>query len=118
MTTGLSSGIAAAWIHTNNNCASGTSQGSGLLEKVKGLGKVWILSDNFEAKNYGIYTEQLFYTFNRRFTKWTLWISLSGITGFEANSGVLESAGAHGATSHGTTSTVAKVARLVATRRQ
>lgn len=118
-----SSNDAAAWKHTNNNCASGTSQGGGLLEKVKGLGWVWILSDNFEAKNYGVYTEETSYTLPKRIKTsgaWTLWISLSGTSNFEGNSGKLNkvTAGAHGIESHGTTSTLARVNQLIASLRR
>lgn len=122
-TTGLSSGVADAWKHTNNNCASGTSMGGGLLGKVHGLGKVYDNSDNFEAKNYGVYTEQLAYVLPKKIKtdgKWSLWVSLSGTSNFEGNSGELinVTAGAHGIKSHGTTSTTAMVKQLVATHRQ
>ncbi|MGH6888562.1 MAG: hypothetical protein ACREHF_05120 [Rhizomicrobium sp.] len=120
-TTGLSSGVADAWIHTNDECASLTSQGAGLLGKVKGLGKVYGNSDNYLAKFDSIYTEQLEYTLPHKIKQggqWTLWIGLSGYTSFEGNSGVLNNVtpGAHGIKSHGTTSTAAKVKQLIANR--
>jgi hypothetical protein len=120
-TTGLSGG-ADAWIHTNNNCASGTSQGAGVLGKTS-IGKIYANSDNYLAKNDGIYNEYLSYTLPKRIKsgkQWTLWIGLSGYTNFEGNSGVLNNvtAGAHGIKSHGTTSTAAKVKQLVAAHRQ
>jgi hypothetical protein len=82
----------AAWVHTNNNCASGTSEGLGLLEKIKGLGKVYFMSDTFESKNYGIFSEQLSYALPakpKNGATWTLWIGLDGVTTFEADAGVL-----------------------------
>lgn len=118
-----SSNNAAAWKHTNNNCASGTSQGGGLLERIKGLGWVWILSDNFEAKNYGVYTETVSYTLPRKIRQgreWTLWISLSGTSNFEANSGSLNkvTTGARGIERRGTTSTLAGLKQIIASYRR
>jgi hypothetical protein len=120
ITTGLAGHHLAAWIHTNNNCASGTSQGAGLLMKVKGLGKVYVLSDNYLAKDDGIDNEYLTYAINKKLTQWTLWIGFSGTSNFEGNSGTLNNvtAGAHGVKSHGTASTAAKVAQLVAAHRR
>lgn len=122
-TTGLATAGAEAWKHTNNNCASGTSQGGAVLGKLSGLGKVYLNSDNFEAKNYGVFTEQLAYSLPHKIRndgKWTLWISLSGVSNFEGNSGELinVTAGAHGIKSHGTASTAAMVKQLVAAHRQ
>jgi hypothetical protein len=121
ITTGLGNGYLATWIHTNNNCASGTSQGTGFLIRVKGLGEVWWMSDNYLAKNDGIYNEYLSYAFQKKIkngSKWSVWIGLSGYTNFEANSGLLANvtAGAHRVKSRGTASTAASVAKLIAAR--
>lgn len=120
ITTGFASGPLAAWVHTNDNCASGTSQGAGYLLRVKGLGKVWLMSDNYLAKNDSVYTEYLEYTFNKPLTAWTLWIGFSGITNFEGNSGEMldVTAGTHGVKCRGTTSTAAMLAQLVAAHRR
>jgi hypothetical protein len=50
---GALSGAVRAWVHTSNNCASGTSQGYGLLARTPGIGKVSLMSDDIYAKNYG-----------------------------------------------------------------
>lgn len=122
VTTGLAN-QADAWIHTNNNCASGTSQGSGVLGKIKALGKAYMNSDNYLAKNDGIYTEYLSYSLPKKIAnggQWTVWLGFSGVSNFESNSGTLGSvtAGAHGVKSHGTVSTAAKVGALIAAHRQ
>lgn len=122
ITTNIANSVGAAWIHTNNNCASGTSQGAGLLGKIKGLGKVWVMSDNFEGKNYGVFAEYFTYTFSKKIrtgAQWTLWIGISGTSSFEANSGELinVTAGARGIKSHATTSTAATVSQLIAAHR-
>jgi hypothetical protein len=105
-----------AWTHTNNNCASGTSEGQGLLGKVKGLGSASEMSDTFFAKNYGIYSEQIAYTLPKKIANgatWTLWIGLDGVSSFEGNSGTLGSVNAH-VVGHGTKSTAASVKALIA----
>jgi hypothetical protein len=89
---GALSGAVRAWKHTNNNCASGTSQGLGLLSKTTGLGKNAAMSDTLEGKNYGVFTEQLTFTLPKKIKQggaWTLWVGLSGVTAFEGNSGEL-----------------------------
>ena len=87
-----------AWKHTNNNCASGTSEGQGLVGKVKGLGTVSQMSDTIEGKNYGIYSEQLGYALPKKIATgaaWSLWVGVNGISSFEGNSGVLNKVNAH-----------------------
>lgn len=117
--TGLSGGISDAWKHTNTNCSSGTSQGGGLFGKVEGLGRVFELSDNYEAKS-GIYNVVTYYTLNKRLTMWTMWTCYSATTCIENNNGPLKhvTAGADAAKGNSTTSTAAKVAELVAASRR
>jgi hypothetical protein len=89
---GALGGGVRAWVHSNNNCASGTSQGLGLLGKINTLGKTAVMSDTLEGKNYGSFTEQLSFTLPKKIhsgAAWTLWIGLSGFTAFEGNSGEL-----------------------------
>src|SRR4051812_37401101 len=52
---GALNGTVRAWVHINNNCAGGTSQGYGFLDKAPGLGKVSLMSDDVLAKNYSSY---------------------------------------------------------------
>ena|ERR1700734_1463226 len=89
---GALNGAVRAWVHTNNNCNGGTSQGQGILGKTAGLGKVSVMSDNIEAENYGIYSEQLSYGLPKKIKSWqpwTLWVGLNGTTSFEGNSGII-----------------------------
>jgi hypothetical protein len=115
---------AAAWIHTNVNCASGTSQGAGLFGaghfgKAKTLSKLYVLSDNYLAKDQGNYSESVEYLFNKRLTKWELWICSASTCTEEAHGRLTSVApGAHRTTGSGTTSTVAKVAGLLNAHRQ
>jgi hypothetical protein len=115
---GANSGAVRAWTHTNNNCASGTSEGQGLLGKISGLGKTANMSDTFFQKNYGCNYLQISYTIPKKVAtgkNWTLWIGESGFTSFEGNSGVLNNVtAARHVTSHGKTSTLAKVKQLLA----
>jgi hypothetical protein len=117
----LSDGV-RAWVHTNNNCASGTSQGQGILGKVPGLGKTSIMSDTIFAKNYGIYSEQLSYGLPRKIEQgapWTLWVGMNGTTSFEANSGWIVEVRRCGnpAVNHGRKSTLDVVKALIAAHR-
>ena len=110
----------ASWVHTNDNCAGGTSQGYGFLAKVKGLGKVYPMSDNSFYKNYGIYSEQLIYVLPAKpkdNAPFELWIGLDGITTFQETSGVLKNVtkGAAHIPGTGTKSTVAAVRQMIAT---
>jgi hypothetical protein len=92
MRTHAGSPQAATWTHNSNNCAGGTSEGAGLLTKVKGLGKVYPMSDTFFAKNYGIFSEQISWTLPAKPVNgapWTLWIGINGVSSFEGNSGIL-----------------------------
>jgi hypothetical protein len=85
-------GAVRSWRHLNNNCASGTSEGFGILGKTKGLGDYVTVSDDFYAKNYGIYSEQIAYSLPAKIkdgAKFYLWLSLDGST-FLGNSGTLE----------------------------
>lgn len=87
-----------AWKHTNNNCASGTSEGQGLVGKTKGLGSISLMSDTFYGKNYGIFSEQLSYSLPKKLVSggaWTLWVGVNGVSSFEGNSGVLNNVNAH-----------------------
>lgn len=82
----------AAWTDTDNNCAGGTSEGAGILTKVKGLGEVYVMSDTQLGKNYGIFSEQISWTLParpRNGAPWTLWVGLNGVSSFEGNSGTL-----------------------------
>jgi hypothetical protein len=109
-----------AWTHTNNNCASGTSEGQGLVGKIKGLKKASPMSDTYEGKLYGVFSEQLAYTLPGKIAsggEWTLWIGLDGVTSFEGNSGVLNNVDAH-AFSKGKVSTASVVKQLIAQRSQ
>lgn len=109
----------ATWTHTNNNCASGTSEGAGFLIKIKGQGKFYAMSDNFYAKNYGIYSEQLSYLLPakpKNGAPWQLWVSLNGVSGFEGNSGVLNNVtnGKAHIPGKGTKSTASVVRQMIA----
>jgi hypothetical protein len=114
---GIYSGAVWSWQHTNNNCASGVSTGQGILGKTTGFGKVADMSDNFEAQNYGIYSEVLNYTLPKKLKPgqpWTSWIELGGSTSFEGNSGVL----ANPMPGHeGTQSTLASAKSLIQAHR-
>jgi hypothetical protein len=104
-----------AWTHTNNNCASGTSEGQGLLGKVKGLGTSSEMSDTFYGKNYDIFSIQIAYTLPKKIANgqpWTLWVGEDGVTSFEGNSGTLVDV--DGAVHRGTKSTAAAVKQLIA----
>ena len=119
---GSLSGTVRAWVHTNNNCAGGTSQGQGILGKVPGLGKTSIMSDTFFAKNYSIYSTQVSYGLPRKIEDgqpWTLWIGMNGTTSFEGHHGVLVEAGKcqNGPKSHGAKSTLDVVKTLIAAHR-
>ena len=110
-----------AWTHTNNNCASGTSEGQGLLGKIKGLHKALSpMSDTFEGKNYGVFSEQLSYTLPAKIANggvWTLWIGIDGVTSIEATSGTLGSVDGT-VLNKGKTSTASAVKQLIAQRNQ
>jgi hypothetical protein len=87
------SGAVRAWVHTNNNCMGGTSQGYGLLARTSGLGKVSVMSDDFFAKNYGNFSTAVSYTLPKQIKNaqpWTGWIGMNGTTYFEFNSGILD----------------------------
>jgi hypothetical protein len=119
---GALSGAVRAWVHTNNNCNSGTSQGQGLLAKIAGLGKSSVMSDTYFAKNYGIYSEQLSFALPKTIKNgqlWTLWVGMNGTTSFEVNTGVLLNVGKcqNGPKSHGTKSTVDVVKEIIAAHR-
>jgi hypothetical protein len=118
---GANSGAVRAWIHTNNNCASGTSQGIGLLGKIAGLGKTSVMSDTLYGKNYADFTVQLSFALPKKFKAgqpWTLWVGFSGTTNFEGNHGPLinVSPGRHMVKGHSTKSTTALVKQLIAAR--
>jgi hypothetical protein len=119
---GALSGAVRAWVHTNTNCSSGTSQGQGILAKLPVLGKVSVMSDTVEAKNYGIFSEQLNYTLPKKIKDgqpWTLWEGLSGTTSFEVTSGILDyvSKCQNDPKSRGTKSTFWSVKELIAAHR-
>jgi hypothetical protein len=119
---GALSGAVRAWVHTNNNCAGGTSQGQGILGKLPGLGKVSVMSDNVFAKNYGIYSEQLNYTLPKKIKNgqtWTAWVGLNGTTSFEINSGPIVNVGncQNPAVNHGRKSTIDGVKEIIAAHR-
>jgi hypothetical protein len=107
-----------AWKHTNNNCASGTSEGQGLVGKIKGLKKASDMSDTFEGKNYGVFSEQLSYTLPGAIKTggtWTLWIGLNGTTSIEGTSGVLNQVNAR-SMGKGKTSSASVVKALIQQR--
>jgi hypothetical protein len=118
---GALNGAVRAWVHTNNNCASGTSQGQGILGKLSVLGKTSIMSDNIEAKNYGIYSEQLSYGLPKKIESWqpwTAWVGLGGTTSFEVNSGLIfEQNCQNPAAHHGRKSTLDVVKAIIAADR-
>jgi hypothetical protein len=115
-------GAVRSWKHLNNNCAGATSDGFGILGKTKGLGDYVTVSDDFYAKNYGIYSEQLAYSLPAKIkdgAKFLMWIAIDG-SAFVANTGTLENVGTcqdGRAIGHGRTSTVAGVKALIAARR-
>jgi hypothetical protein len=118
---GANSGAVRVWTHENNNCGGGTSEGLGVLGKTPGLGKVSMMSDNFESKNYGCNYLQIAYTLPKKIKNgapWTLWIGESGFTAFEANRGVLINvhAGRY-IKGHGTTSTLSLVKQFIQAHR-
>ena len=94
---------AAAWIHSldggngkksswGGKCQSGETMGQGLLEKVKGLGGVSVMSDDLYGFEEGIFSKQLQYALPKKIKSgqpWTMWIGMNGTSSFEANSGVL-----------------------------
>ncbi len=88
-----------AWVHTNNNCAGGTSIGQGMAGKLTAYGdftatkgKGSDMSDNFYAKNYGSFGVVLNYQLPKKIANgnpWTLTVGFGGTTSFIGNSGVL-----------------------------
>jgi hypothetical protein len=119
---GALSGTVRAWVHTNNNCAGGTSQGYGFLAKTPGLGKVSLMSDDFFAKNYGTYSIAVSWNLPKRIENgapWSVWIGMDGVTFFEDNSGVFVNAGKchNRAPNHGRKSTLDSVRELVRAHR-
>lgn len=119
---GALNGAVRAWVHTNNNCMSGTSLGYGILSRVPGLGKASLMSDDFEAKTYGNYTTSLGYALPKKLENdqpWSLWIGMDGVSFFEGNSGVLIRAGQcqSPAVGHGRKSTFDAVKEIIAARR-
>jgi hypothetical protein len=126
--TGVDSGIyhkaVRSWRHVNNNCAGASSNGMGILAKTKGLGDASAMSDNGFAQNYGIFSEQLIYTFPKKIKNGrpiTIWIEFNGTSSFEANSGTLQGVTKCKAgdvpVGHGRTSTLAGVKALLVARR-
>jgi hypothetical protein len=108
--TATTNGIVWAWQHTNNNCYGGVSTGQGLLGKVKGMGKIADMSDNYFGNYKSI---ALNYTLPKKIAsgnQWTLWVEFSGVSSFLGNSGVLVNATA-AKKSH--TSTVAKLKTMI-----
>jgi hypothetical protein len=107
ITTRLGGGAAAGWIHVLDGgkgkksswggaCGSGETSGQGLLEKVKELGDVFVVSDTAFGKEEDIFSKQLQYTLPKKLKNgqpWTMWIGMNGTSSFEANSGVLVNAG-------------------------
>jgi hypothetical protein len=119
---GAFSGALRAWIHANNNCAGGTSEGYGILGKTNGPGKVSFMSDDIYAKNYNDYTTAAGWTLPRKIKNgqpWSVWVGFSGATLFEAGSGWLVGVSKckNHPLSHGTKSTVELVRTLVAAHR-
>ena len=113
----------AAWIHTNNNCSGGTSEGLAILTRVTGLGLVYDLSDTYLGKNYGIYSEQINYTVPakpKNGSRWTQWIGMDGVTSFEGNFGALVDVtkGAIHNAGRGTKSTASVVRQAIAAHRR
>ena len=115
-------GAVRSWTHVDNNCASGTSTGFGILGKTKSLGDYVTVSDNLFAKNYGNYSEQLSYSLPAKIkdgAKFLMWIYLDGSV-IEANSGTLENVEKCGdgrPVGHGRTSTFARVKAILNARR-
>lgn len=82
----------ATWKDTNDNCTYGTSEGLGLLTNVKGLGKVYTVSDTVLGKYYGTFGQQISWALPakpRNGAPWTMWVSTDGVSSFEFRSGVL-----------------------------
>jgi hypothetical protein len=121
---GMLGGAARAWVHTNNNCVGGTSQGYGFLSKTPGLGKVSLMSDNFLAKNYNSYSTSIAWTFPKRIQQgapYTIWVGMNGVTFFEvASSGFLVGVDncKQGTKGRGRTSTLAALRELLRLHRQ
>ena len=79
------------FVHTNDNCNGGTSEGFGILGKTKGFGDYSTMSDDSYAKNYGIYSEFVAYSLPKKIKDgqpWVLWL-IADTTTFEGNAGVL-----------------------------
>jgi hypothetical protein len=105
-----------AWVHTNNNCGGGTSIGQGMVAGLPTGNKGSDMSDNFYAKNYGLYSVVLNYQLPKRIKNghpWTLTVGFSGTSSFLGNSGVLINVG-HAAVKHqGGKSTAKSVQQLI-----
>lgn len=72
------------------NCSTVAGYGMGFDAQTNGVGRNVNLSDNFEAMNYGDYTQYLSFDLSlplRNGGRWALWIGFSGTSNFEANSG-------------------------------
>jgi hypothetical protein len=115
---GALNGAVQAWIHADNNCAGATSQGYGFLSKTVGLGKVSLMSDDFFARNYGIYNEALTYVLPKKIENgapWRLWAGLNGTSAFKAGSGFLVNVGncQNRAAHHGGKSTLDGLRELI-----
>lgn len=82
-----------AWQHTNNNCASGVSNGTGRNGKQGAFGKGADMSDNLYAVNYGYSSIAINFLLPAKFSgkkaNWALDVEFSGTTAFQGNSGIL-----------------------------
>jgi hypothetical protein len=93
---GALSGALRAWVHTNNDCVSGTSQGYGFLSKTPGIGKVSLMSDDILAENYGNYSTAVSYALPKKIRNgqpWSAWVGMNGTNFFEAGSGYIINVG-------------------------
>ena len=119
---GALSGAARAWSHLNNNCASGVSQGYGLLAKTSGIGEVSVMSDDYFARNYGNFSSALSFILPKKIKDnqlWSVWVGMDGVTFFEVNSGSLVSVGncQNPAVNHGRKSTLDGVREIIEAHR-
>jgi hypothetical protein len=81
-------GIFWSWQHTNNDCYGGTSYGLGLLGKVKGYGKIAVMSDNVFGNSDFVISVGLPAKIKDGNT-WYMFCAFSGTSSFECNSGPL-----------------------------
>lgn len=100
-----------SWTHTNNNCASGTSEGQGLAGK-SGKKSIATMSDTYDTKQH-ITTQSVSYVLPQKLKPgghWEMWIEVGGVSSYEGGHGVLIM-GAHQTSGQSTLAAVTKFIR-------